>query len=126
MALIDDVKQICDRLAPLGWGALLQWHGLNIAAADLAGELERPLTGIRREIAGFARLSRRCDPRSRTGGSGASLLQTCFSLDGISPWARMRAAHFIPPMVWAGRHLILTQGEDQAASDLRVTPSMTC
>jgi len=37
MALIDDVKQICDRLAPLGWGALLQWHGLNIAAADLAG-----------------------------------------------------------------------------------------
>ena len=31
MALIDDVKQICDRLAPLGWGALLQWHGLNIS-----------------------------------------------------------------------------------------------
>jgi hypothetical protein len=54
MALIDDAKQICDRLVPLGWGALLQWHGLNIAAADLAGELQRPLTGIRCEIAGFA------------------------------------------------------------------------
>jgi len=115
MALIDDVKQICDRLAPLGWGALLQWHGLNIAAADLGGELE-PARDRR-----ISRLSRRCDPRSRTGGSGAQSASNVFQPGWDISLGQDRGT-FHTAVVWATRGDI----EDQAASDLRVTPSMTC
>lgn len=53
MALIDDVKAVCARLAPYGWAELFRLHGLDITASDLAGELARPLTGIRRNLQGF-------------------------------------------------------------------------
>jgi hypothetical protein len=53
MALIDDVKAVCARLAPYGWADLFRLHGLDITAADLAKELARPLTGIRRDVQGF-------------------------------------------------------------------------
>ena len=53
MALIDDVKKICDRLAPHGWAALLREHGLDITAADLKQELGRKLSSIKRSVKGF-------------------------------------------------------------------------
>ena len=53
MSLINDVKKICDRLAPKGWGDLLAQHGLDIQASDLAGALRKKLTKIVRSAKGF-------------------------------------------------------------------------
>ena len=53
MALLDEVRAVCGRLAPHGWADLLAAHGLDIAAADLRAELARPLTGIDRDVPGF-------------------------------------------------------------------------
>src|SRR3954451_9315771 len=51
--LLDSIKPLCAELAAdAGWTALLAKHGLNLAAADLAGELQRPLT-IDRTLLGF-------------------------------------------------------------------------
>jgi len=54
MALIDDVKAVCDDLAPHGWSELLAKHGLDItvAANKLAAELDKPLT-VDRTLPGF-------------------------------------------------------------------------
>ena len=53
MALINDVKKVCDRLAPLGWRDLLLAHGLDITAADLKQELTKDLPNINRQLPGF-------------------------------------------------------------------------
>lgn len=53
MALIDDVKQLCDRIASEGWRDLLLAHGLDMAAPDLAAELAKPLNQINRDLPGF-------------------------------------------------------------------------
>lgn len=53
MTLIQEVKKICDRLAPHGWRDLLLQHGLDIAATDLKRELTKELPGINRRIPGF-------------------------------------------------------------------------
>lgn len=53
MSLIDEVKAICNRLAPKGWARLLAQHGLNITSADLRSELDRVLPNIDRHAAGF-------------------------------------------------------------------------
>lgn len=52
MALIDEVKKVCDDLANAGWKGLLGRHGLNIAAADLKAELAKELD-VRRDDPGF-------------------------------------------------------------------------
>lgn len=53
MALIDQVKQVCDRLANHGWRELLLQHGLDITAANLTAELGKILPNIKRTIPGF-------------------------------------------------------------------------
>jgi hypothetical protein len=53
MTLIDDVQTVCRRLAPHGWADLLAQHGLDITAPNLAEELARELTAIRRDLPGF-------------------------------------------------------------------------
>jgi hypothetical protein len=53
MALIDDVKTILNRLAPLGWKDLLAKHGLDITKTDLDIELTRSLAMIKRDLPGF-------------------------------------------------------------------------
>ena len=53
MALIDDLKKICTRLAPQGWRDLLLLHGLDLKAADLKQELSKELPGINRNLEGF-------------------------------------------------------------------------
>lgn len=64
MALIDDVKKICDRLAPSGWRDLLLdvSHGvLDISQANataLKNALAKPLPQIKRSHPGFEDFSR--------------------------------------------------------------------
>lgn len=53
MSLIDEVKQICDRLAQHGWRDLLLHHGLDITASNLKQELAKELQNIDRGIKGF-------------------------------------------------------------------------
>ncbi|MDT4965739.1 MAG: hypothetical protein QOJ64_476 [Acidobacteriota bacterium] len=53
MALIDEVKAMCDRLAPHGWAELFKEHELDITAADLKAELARSLPMIKRGVKGF-------------------------------------------------------------------------
>lgn len=59
MALIDEVKAACDRLAPLGWRDLLlaaTGGALDVAQATpaaLKGVLGRPLAAIDRRLPGF-------------------------------------------------------------------------
>jgi hypothetical protein len=53
MALIDLVRAACRRLAPTGWCELLNRHGLDISAANLADELARELPAIDRRRPGF-------------------------------------------------------------------------
>src|SRR5436190_1698878 len=51
--LVERVREACRRLDGQGWGALFKAHGLDIRAADLKGELLRPLPGIDRSMPGF-------------------------------------------------------------------------
>ena len=51
--LLEEVKQVCDRLAPHGWRDLLLEHGLDITATDLKQELTKELPSINRDIEGF-------------------------------------------------------------------------
>jgi hypothetical protein len=54
MPLIDDLKDVCKRLASKGWADLLRdSHGLDIKNDDLAAELERNLPNINRSVPGF-------------------------------------------------------------------------
>lgn len=47
MALIDEVKMICDRLAmDAGWHDLLLQHGLDIKACPLEAELKNNYLSI--------------------------------------------------------------------------------
>lgn len=52
MALIDQVKDICVRLAPAGWHNLLLHHGIDILAPDLEEEL-RKTSSADRTVPGF-------------------------------------------------------------------------
>jgi hypothetical protein len=53
MALLDQVKTICNRLAAHGWRDLLLQHGLDITAQDLKAELLKELPNIDRSKNGF-------------------------------------------------------------------------
>jgi hypothetical protein len=53
MSLIEQVQNICNRLAPYGWRDLLLLHGLDITVEDLKTELLRDLPNINRGISGF-------------------------------------------------------------------------
>lgn len=57
MSLIDEVKKICNRLAPHGWRDLLLQHGIDITAEDLKSELIKELPNINRRIKGFLDIS---------------------------------------------------------------------
>ncbi len=41
MTLIDNVQDVCRRLAPHGWAGLLAKHGLDITTPDLTEELAK-------------------------------------------------------------------------------------
>lgn len=72
MALIDEVRSICERLAPGGWHGLLLQHGLDIRSADLHHELGKPLQ-VDRTLKGF-------EDFSTQGDSGIAARQPARSL----------------------------------------------
>ncbi len=79
MALIDEVKAICDRLAPLGWRDLLlnvtggRLDILRPTSAALGTELTKTLTSIDRTVVGFADFSL-SGTKAITAGSPADSL----------------------------------------------------
>ena len=85
MALIDDVKQICDRLADSGWQELMLKHGIDIkqqSAQSLADALAIEIT-IDKDIPGFADF---VEDRARgiePGNPAASLLYHAFASPGV-------------------------------------------
>jgi hypothetical protein len=80
MALIDQVKLLCDRLAPLGWRAFLKAatdNTLDIqkaTAAALRRELTKNLASIDRNIAGLEDFSQAGTQAVTTGQPSLSLL----------------------------------------------------
>lgn len=52
MTLLDEVREVCTRLAPSGWRDLLLAHGLDIVADDLATELTKTLV-VNHGLPGF-------------------------------------------------------------------------
>jgi hypothetical protein len=79
MALIDDVKAVCERLAPLGWRDLLlkvtggQLDILKPTSAALRTELTKMLTAIDRTVTGFTDFSL-SGTKAITAGSPANSL----------------------------------------------------
>jgi hypothetical protein len=89
MALIDDVKAICDRLAPLGWRTLLlratnqQLDIVQSSAAKLRAELSKSLTAINRGVAGFEDFSITGTRGIMPGRPGESLLYHALASPGV-------------------------------------------
>ena len=79
--LIDGVSAACRRLAPLGWGQMLKdatGGQLDIAAADLKGELSKPLA-IDRAYPGFGDFAASATRAIEPGSPDHSLLYHAFA-----------------------------------------------
>jgi hypothetical protein len=87
MVLIDDVKRMCDRLAPLGWRDLLLQHSLDITAANLKQELTKELT-IQRTLPGFEDFAFEGKRGIETGNPARSLLYHAFASPNVLQGAR--------------------------------------
>jgi hypothetical protein len=85
MALIDDVKVVCDRLAGAGWRDLLRHHGMDIGAPDLAAELARELTDIDRTATGFQDFHPDAVRGIEPGVPSMSLLYHALASPGVHP-----------------------------------------
>lgn len=80
--LLADVDAACRRLAPLGWRqVLLEATGgeFDLAAADLRGELAKPLAQIDRSYPGFGDFDRNGTKAITRGEPGRSLLYHAFA-----------------------------------------------
>jgi hypothetical protein len=86
MALIDNVKKILVRLAPKGWAALFNQHGLDITvpAPALAAELAKPLT-VDRTRPGFEELALDSVRAVEPGVPGRSLLYHALASADVVP-----------------------------------------
>ena len=79
--LMDGVSAACRRLAPLGWGQMLKdatGGQLDIAAADLKGELSKPLA-IDRAYPGFGDFAASATRAIEPGNPDRSLLYHAFA-----------------------------------------------
>jgi hypothetical protein len=83
MALIDAVQAACRRLASAGWGELLERHGLNISAPNLAAELARELPGIDRRSPGFEDFAAEGRRGVQPGVPARSLLYHAFASPNV-------------------------------------------
>lgn len=83
MALIDEVKRVCDRLAPFGWRDLLLQHGLDITAANLRQELTKDLPAIKRQIPGFEDFAFEGKRGIEAGNPARSLLFHAFASPNV-------------------------------------------
>lgn len=86
MALIDDVKAVCDRLAPRGWAAVFAAHGLDIAVSlgGLAGELSKSLA-VDRGRPGFEEFALDGTRGVEPGNPGRSLLYHALASPDVGP-----------------------------------------
>ncbi|PPS43312.1 hypothetical protein [Chroococcidiopsis sp. TS-821] len=85
MALIDEVKQVCDRLASQGWRDLLLQHGLDITATDLQQELAKELPSIDRNLAGFTDFASDGIRGIEPGSPARSLLYHALASSAVHP-----------------------------------------
>ena len=91
MALIDEIKVDCDRLAPKGWQRLLldvTGGALNISqptAAALMDELTKPLPNIDRSRAGFEDFNPRGNRAADSGDPSKSLLYHALASPSVHP-----------------------------------------
>jgi hypothetical protein len=91
MPLIDTVRTAIDRLAPRGWKAMMQLHGLRLDAPDLAAELRRPLVDaggkstIDRTVAGFEDFSPNGTAAIEPGDPALSLLYLALDIPNVYP-----------------------------------------
>jgi len=83
MALIDEVKAICDRLAPFGWTELLKEHGLDITASNLKQELVKDLPHIKRSVRGFEDFALEGKQGIEPGHPARSLLYHAFASPNV-------------------------------------------
>ena len=84
MALLDDVRAVCRRLAPHGWADLLAAHGLQLDADDLAGELGRRLPSVDRDLPGFEDFSLDGVRGVEPGSPAGSLLYHALASPGVT------------------------------------------
>lgn len=85
MALIDEVKQVCDRLAPQGWQNLLLQHGLDITATNLQQELAKELPTINRNLPGFTDFAADGIRGIEPGSPARSLLYHALASSAVHP-----------------------------------------
>lgn len=85
MALINEVKQICDRLALQGWQDLLLQHGLDITATDLQQELAKELPTINRNLLGFVDFAADGIRGIEPGSPAHSLLYHALASSAVHP-----------------------------------------
>ncbi len=110
MALIDDVKAVCDRLAPLGWrNALLAITSgqLDIQkpnSAALKTELTKTLTAIDRTAVGFTDFSLNGSKAITAGSPANSLLYHALASpnvsNGISGFATLKEIEIVENFVF--------------------------
>ena len=93
MPLIATVQAAITRLAPRGWKALMERHGLHLDAADLAAELRRPLVDaagkstIDRTIPGFEDFSPNGTAAIEPGDPARGLLYHALASPNVYPTA---------------------------------------
>jgi hypothetical protein len=83
MSLIEEVKRVCDRLAPFGWRDLLLAHGLDITATNLQQELTKELLNINRNIPGFEDFAGEGRRGIQPGNPAQSLLFHAFASPNV-------------------------------------------
>lgn len=91
MALIDDVKAVCDRLTPHGWRDLLlevSEGTLDIAATSLKAELAKELPRIRRDRNGFQDFAFEGNRGIEPGNPARSLLHHALASPNVVQGAR--------------------------------------
>ena len=85
--LIEAVAAACRRLAPMGWRDLMRrasGGALDIAAADLAAELAKPLPSIDRRVGGFGEFAADGARGVEPGRPALSLLHHAFASPDVS------------------------------------------
>ena len=85
MTLIDEVKTILNRLAPLGWKDLFAKHGLDITTTNLEKELARSLAMIKHDLPGFETFTKSGVKAIEPGSPAKSLLYHALASADVHP-----------------------------------------
>jgi hypothetical protein len=85
MALIDEIRKLCTRLARQGWRDAFLVHGLDLEAGDLEAELSRDLPGIDRSMKGVEDFSAGGRQAIEPGSPAKSLLYHMLASPDVLP-----------------------------------------